>query len=66
MTLSHKPGTRKALKMMDLVKKIIENRMNEDDERTGCELQKLLLKHGITICTSRALKWRQLQSTRQW
>ena len=33
--------------------------MNKDDETTGCELQKLLSKHGITVCASTALRWRQ-------
>ena len=33
--------------------------MNKDDETTGCELQKLLSKDGITVCASTALRWRQ-------
>ena len=58
-THSRKPGTGKASKMMDNAKRIIEEQMNKDDETTGCELQKLLSKDGITICASTALRWRQ-------
>ena len=58
-THSRKPGTGKASKMTDNAKRIIEEQMNKDDETTGCELQKLLSKDGITVCASTALRWRQ-------
>ena len=58
-THSHRPGTGKASKTTDNAKRIIEEQMNKDDETTGCELQKLLSKHGITVCASTALRWRQ-------
>ena len=58
-THSRRPGTGKASKTTDNTKRIIEEQMNKDDETTGCELQKLLSKHGITVCASTALRWRQ-------
>ena len=58
-THSRRPGTGKASKTTDNAKRIIEEQMNKDDETTGCELQKLLSKHGITVCASTALRWRQ-------
>ena len=55
----HKPGNRKASKITDNAKRIIEEQMNKDNKTTGCELQKLLSKDGITSCASIALTWRQ-------
>ena len=47
-TISHKPGSSQASKMMNAARQIIKEQMTKDDETTGCKLQKLLSKHGIT------------------
>ena len=51
-------GTRKASKMMDNTKRLIEEQVN-NDEATEYELQKLLPQNDITVCASIALRWRQ-------
>ena len=55
--ISLMPGSRKASKFT-VNAKIIEERMERDDEMTGIELLKLLAKNDIQVASLTALRWR--------
>ena len=58
-TILRRPGSGKASKLNERAKEIIEEQMTLDDETTGLELEELLRRNGIHVCSGTALRWRK-------
>ena len=57
-TILRRPGSGQASKISAAAKQIIDEQMKKDDESTGMELQKILVKNGIIVSARTALRWR--------
>ena len=57
-TIACTPGSGQRSKVKAYTQRLIEEQMEADDETTGKELQKLLVKNGIKVSSTMALRWR--------
>ena len=48
-TISQKPGSGGCTKITEEMKRVVENKMREDDKTTAMQLHQLLKKHGYNV-----------------